>query len=151
MALIEYTSLVTLDRPFGIHWWSILNKAFTIIVGSPATDFEFIPHKTTLSTIKESSTLIALYIAVIVGGQELMRNRPAFKLKSAFLLHNLFLTIASLVLLVLFLEQIVPTVARHGFFYSICRVDGGWTQRLEVIYYVSMKQPNEFRSATNFD
>ncbi len=65
-----------------------------------------------------------------------MRNREPFKLKTLFLIHNLYLTAISAILLVLFIEQLVATVVREGVFHSICDAEFGWTQPLVVLYYV---------------
>jgi hypothetical protein len=39
-------------------------------------------------------------------------------------------------LLVLFIEQLLPTLARGGVFHAICSYDGGWTKELVTLYYV---------------
>lgn len=133
----EQLPLPTLDRPFGIHLWPIFDKAWTAVVGYPAGEFEFVPFKTPMSTLKSTSIFIVIYYIIIFGGRELMRNREPFKLKSLFLIHNLYLTIISGILLALYIEQLLPTVVRGGIFHAICDADGGWTQPLVVLYYVS--------------
>ena len=78
-----------------------------------------------------------------------MRNRPAFKLNTLFMVHNLYLTMISAALLALFIEQLAPTVWRRGVFYAICDHDGGWTPPLVILYYVcvpSMKSPSHSTS-----
>lgn len=65
-----------------------------------------------------------------------MRGREANSLNGLFKIHNLYLTIISFVLLVLFTEQLIPTIARHGVFYAICKRPGGWTEELVILYYV---------------
>lgn len=80
--------------------------------------------------------MIALYIVVIFGGREFMRNRPAYKLNGLFMAHNFCLTAISGVLLVLFAEQLIPTLWRHGLYENICGALG-WTPPLVVLYYVS--------------
>lgn len=132
----EQLPLPTLDRPFGIHLWPIFDKAWTAVVGYSANDFVFVPFETPMSTLKSTSIFIVIYYAIIFGGRELMRNREPFKLKTLFLIHNFYLTAISGILLALFIEQLVPTVARKGIFYAICDVNGGWTQPLVVLYYV---------------
>ena len=66
-----------------------------------------------------------------------MRDRPPMKLNGLFKIHNFYLTAISGVLLVLFLEQLIPTLARHGVFFAICKHKGGWTDKLVILYYVS--------------
>ena len=126
----------TLDRPFGIHLWPIFSKAFEKVVGYPAEDFRFQAGETPMSTLKETGIFIVIYYSVIFGGRELMRNREPFKLRTLFLVHNFYLTAISAILLALFIEQLLPTVVRHGVFYAICDHEGGWTQPLVVLYYV---------------
>lgn len=129
--------LPTIDRPFGIELWPYFDKAFTAIVGYPTDDFRFVAGETPMSTLKETSIFIVVYYTVIFGGRELMRNKDPFILKGLFLIHNLILTAISGILLALFIEQLVPTVVKRGIFYAICEVEGGWTQQLLVLYYVS--------------
>jgi fatty acid elongase 3 len=126
----------TLDRPFGVHLWPIFDKAFELVVGYPASEFKFEVGKTPMSTLKETGTFVIIYYAIIFGGRELMRNREPFKLRTPFLIHNFYLTAISAILLALFIEQLLPTVVRHGLFHAICE-GGGWTQPLVVLYYVS--------------
>ena len=135
--LFDRFPVPTLDRPFGIHLWPIFNKAFEKVAGYPADDFRFVPGSTPMSTLKETSIFIVIYYTIILGGRELMRNREPFKLKTLFLIHNFYLTAISGILLALFIEQLLPIVVRKGIFFAICDADGGWTQPLVVLYYVS--------------
>lgn len=66
-----------------------------------------------------------------------MKNRAPLNLNSLFMVHNLYLTIISGTLLALFIEQLLPTLWRNGIFFAICNHQGGWTDRLVVLYYVS--------------
>lgn len=136
MSFLDNLPVPTVDRPFGIHLWPIFSKAWEMVVGYPAEDFKFVPFETPMSTLKSTSIFIVIYYAIIFGGRELMRNREPFKLKGLFLIHNFYLTAISGILLVLFIEQLVPTVVRGGIFHSICDHSGGWTQPLVVLYYV---------------
>ena len=115
--------------------WAVFDKIWTAATGYPAEDFQFVPELTAMSTLTETALVIASYYVVIIGGRELMRNRPAFKLNSLFLIHNFYLTAVSGFLLVLFLEQLVPTLWNRGLYYGICGA-GGWTKPLETLYYV---------------
>jgi fatty acid elongase 3 len=136
-AILEKLPVPTLDRPFGIHLWPIFSKAFEYVVGYSADEFTFQPGSTPMSTLKETSIFIVIYYTVIFGGRELMRNREPFKLRTLFLIHNFYLTAISAILLALFIEQILPTVVRHGIFHAICAHEGGWTQPLVVLYYLN--------------
>lgn len=134
--LVEF-GVPTLDRPFGLQLWPLFNRAFELVVGYPADQFQFVAGSTPMSTIKETGIFIIIYYIIIFGGREVMRSRDAFKLKALFLVHNYVLTVVSFVLLVLYAEQLIPTVVRHGIFHAICSNEGGWTQQLVVLYYVS--------------
>lgn len=65
-----------------------------------------------------------------------MKNRPAMKLQTLFQIHNAFLTLVSGILLVLIVEQIFPKWYHHDFLYAICS-SRGWTQPLELLYYLN--------------
>lgn len=52
------------------------------------------------------------------------------------MIHNLGLTVISGTLLALFIEQLLPTLWRHGVFFAICNENGGWTKELVTLYYV---------------
>lgn len=127
--------LPTVDRPFGIELWPFLDKAYEAVVGQPASEFQFLPGYTPLSTIPEVFTAILSYYVIIFAGKKLMKNRPAMKLSILFMAHNLILTFISGALLALFIEQLFPILWRHGVFYSICSPNC-WTQKIVTLYYV---------------
>ncbi|KAL3431956.1 GNS1/SUR4 family-domain-containing protein [Aspergillus tetrazonus] len=127
----------SIERPFGIHLWPIFDKAFEAVMGYPASEFQFVEGKTPMSTFRETAIMLIVYYVTIFGGREVMRNRPAFKLNTLFMIHNFILTAVSAILLALFVEQLVPTIWNHGIFYSICDHRGGWTQPLIVLYYLN--------------
>ena len=126
----------TLDRPFGVALWPIFDKAFTMIKGYTPQDFRFTPGSTPMSTGWEVTVMLVSYYVIILGGRELMRGREPFYLNGLFKIHNLYLTLISGALLLLFIEQLLPTLVRHGVFYTICNRKGGWTQELVILYYV---------------
>ncbi|KAL2889323.1 elongation of fatty acids protein 3 [Ceratocystis lukuohia] len=127
----------TIDRPFGIQLWPIFDKCWELTMGYPREAFRFVPSVTPMSTLKETGIFVVIYYIVIFGGRELMRGRDAFKLKTLFLIHNFILTAVSAILLALYIEELLPTVVRHGIFYAICDHNGGWTQKLVVLYYLT--------------
>ena len=133
--------LPSLDRPFGIELWPIFSQLWESIKGYPAEDFEFVRGETPMSTLSATAFTIVAYYVTVFGGRELMRNQPAMKLNGLFMAHNLLLTLVSGVLLALFIEQLVPTVWRHGIFFAICNRHGGWTKPLVVLYYVRHPYP----------
>ena len=117
--------------------WSVFNNLCTSATGYPAEDFRIVEGKTPMTTLKETSIAIVTYYTFIYIGREYMKSRPPLQLKDFFLLHNLFLTILSGALLVLFVEQLAPTIWNHGVFHTICG-SGGWTQQLTILYYVRL-------------
>ena len=128
--------LPSIERPFGPELWPIFEKLFSSVRGYSPQDFKFVPGQTPMSTFSATATTLVIYYVTVLGGRELMRNRPAFKLNALFMVHNLYLTIISGGLLALFIEQLVPTVWRRGVFFAICDHQGGWTPQLVILYYV---------------
>ena len=133
---IEY-GIPTLDRPFGVTLWPLFERAFTPIMGYLPQDFDFVPGQTTMSTFQTTAIALISYYIIVFGGREIMRGREPLKLNGLFMVHNFYLTAISGILLVLFLEQLIPTLVRNGLFYSICDHKGGWTDKLVILYYVS--------------
>ena len=129
----------TLDRPFGIELWPIFAKGYSKVMGYSPNDFRFAAGELPMSTLPQVATVLISYYIVVFGGRELMKRREPFVLKYPFLVHNLYLTIISGVLLALFIEQLLPIVARNGVFFAICNHKGGWTKELVMLYYVSTK------------
>ncbi|KAF2402898.1 GNS1/SUR4 membrane protein [Trichodelitschia bisporula] len=127
----------TLERPFGLAMWPLFEKAFFAVKGYKPQDFRFKQGETPLSTFPATAAILVSYYIVIFGGRELMRNRPALKLNFLFQLHNLVLTLISGSLLVLFIEQLLPTLVNHGIFHTICAHKGGWTDKLVILYYLN--------------
>ncbi|KAL8698960.1 MAG: hypothetical protein Q9224_001618 [Gallowayella concinna] len=127
----------TLDKPFGVELWPIFEQAYTKVMGYPPSAFYFVPAQTPLSTIQATATMLLTYYLVVFAGREFMKNRPPFKLNGLFMIHNLYLTVASAIMLALFIEQLLPTVWRKGVFFAICDHRGGWTRQLVVLYYMN--------------
>ncbi|KAI0021140.1 GNS1/SUR4 family-domain-containing protein [Xylariomycetidae sp. FL0641] len=116
--------------------WRVFDKAWTSVMGYHADEFNFVEGATPMSTLSETVAMIVLYVAVIFGGREFMRDREPLKLNGLFKAHNLMLTLLSGGLLVLFLEQLVPTLWQDGLYENICGADG-WTEPLVTLYYLN--------------
>ncbi|KAI9834531.1 MAG: hypothetical protein M1819_002907 [Sarea resinae] len=135
--LLKNIPFPTVDRPFGIELWPIFDKVFSAVVGYSPQDFRFVQHVTPLSTLKATASMLISYYIIVFGGREIMRRCPAYKLNGLFMIHNFYLTVISGSLLALFIEQLAPTIWRHGVFYAICAHDGGWTKQLVTLYYLN--------------
>lgn len=128
--------LATVSASISLDPWSIFNGIWQAIMGYPAQDFQFLQGSTPMSTFKVAAAWITTYYIVVFGGRELMRNRPAFKLQTAFIIHNWYLTMISGGLLVLFLQQLLPSIWRNGLFENVCG-QSGWTDKLLILYYLN--------------
>ncbi|KAK7914386.1 hypothetical protein PG985_012089 [Apiospora marii] len=116
--------------------WKAFDHVYTSVMGYRAEEFRFVEGKTAFSTWPEVLGMIVLYVTVVFGGREFMRNRQPLKLNGLFKIHNLFLTLLSGGLLVLFMEQLVPQLWRDGLYENICGADG-WTKPLVTLYYLN--------------
>lgn len=134
-------SAPSIDQPFGVKLWPIFDSVYTSIMGYSADDFRFVIDETPMSTLKATTIALISYYVIIFGGRELMRSRPAMKLNGLFMVHNFILTVVSFLLLVLYIEQLLPTLVRKGTFHAICHYEGGWTKPLVLLYYVSVHTP----------
>jgi fatty acid elongase 3 len=123
--------------------WSLFDQAWTSVMGYPAAEFRFTPGVTPMATWTETLLMISLYYLTIYTAWELMKKREPFKLKTLFKVHNFILTAVSGALLVLFLEQLVPALWKHGLYNCMCS-SPGWTDKLVVLYYVSTSNTRDF-------
>ena len=128
--------------------WGAFDKAWTLGMGYSADHFTYDDGETPMSSLREVAFTICWYLVLVFGGRELMRNRKPMKLNALFKLHNFCLTLASGLLLLLFAEQLLPTLWRHGFYQNICGADG-WTRPLVALYYVSTLS-RDCRAASGF-
>ncbi|KAG0005797.1 hypothetical protein BGZ80_004042 [Entomortierella chlamydospora] len=126
----------SVDQPFGIKLDDYFSQAYELVTGKSIDSFAFQEGVTPLSTQKEVAMWTITYFIVIFGGRQIMKTQEAFKLKHLFIFHNFLLTVASGALLMLFIENLTPMLARQGLFFAICD-NGAWTQRLELLYYLN--------------
>ncbi|KAK6436124.1 Fatty acyl-CoA elongase/Polyunsaturated fatty acid specific elongation enzyme [Oleoguttula sp. CCFEE 5521] len=135
-AWLEYGA-PTLERPFGVALWPIFREVFSKAVGYAPEKFRFTPGSTPMATITETAIALVSYYVIIFGGREIMRDRQPLQLNGLFKIHNFYLTVISGVLLALFVEQLLPTLVNKGTFYAICDKNGGWTDKLVVLYFLN--------------
>ncbi|KAJ2368952.1 Fatty acyl-CoA elongase/Polyunsaturated fatty acid specific elongation enzyme [Coemansia sp. RSA 2607] len=112
-----------------------LSAAFSV-AGYDKSQWRWINGQSYLSTWQIVGLGAAGYLGTIFGIQFLMQSRKGFKLKRFTQIYNMFLTVASLALLVLFVEEVIPIVKEGGLFYSVCDKRAR-TQRLEVLNYLN--------------
>ena len=89
---------------------------------SPAvTDFHFVVDETPLSSWYTVGTVIAVYLVLIQLTQRLVawRGKP-FQLNTVFFVHNAFLSLGSLALLVPLVYDIATLMYRHGVWDVFC-------------------------------
>lgn len=127
----------TLERPFGIRVWPLFDAVFKPLVGYKADEFMFILDYTPLATFQETAAVLLCYYTIVFGGPLLMQNRKPFELKYLFRAYNLLLVGLSGGLMMLFIEQMVPTISNRGTLYAICEYKGGWTDQLVLLYYIN--------------
>ncbi|GCE97302.1 elongation of fatty acids protein [Zygosaccharomyces mellis] len=125
-------------HPFGLELWPIFSKGFEKFLGYPAEDFRYIEGQTFMADGWKAMGVIAFYITLISGGQWFLRkvSAPPMKLHVLTSLHNVLLTLMSLVLLLLLAEQLVPMIYEHGLFYAICD-EQAFAPKLVTLYYLN--------------
>lgn len=106
------------------------------VTGSRASNFLFVVGETPLSTWTEVIVGITAYYVIILGGRAAMSGQKAMTLNFLFQVHNIMLTILSLVLWMLLFEQIFPILVKHGVFYAICN-KASWSQPVVFVYYLN--------------
>lgn len=98
-----------------------------VLPAVPPFLISWIPGQTPMSTWPAVSTAIVSYLAIVFGLQEFMKDRPAFKLKTPFRIHNAFLSLSSLVLLVLMMEEVMELWYTVGAYNAFC-ARASWTR-----------------------
>ena len=92
----------------------------------------YIPGETPLSTWTSVCTALASYLAIVFGTREIMKNSPPQKLNTLFRAHNATLSIGSLILLVLMMEEVIPIMWNKGLFSAMCAAPS-WTPVSQMI------------------
>jgi len=96
----------------------------------------YLPGETPLSTWTSVGTALISYLAIIFGTQQIMKSHPPQKLNTLFRAHNVTLSLGSLILLILMMEEVVPIFWSEGIFNAMCAVPS-WTPRLEFYYMIN--------------
>lgn len=114
----------------------LVHSALQSLFGASHRDFKFEPGVTFLSTWQQVLIGAAIYLTIVLGGRELMRNREPLKLKWLFVIHNVILVAVSGLLLSLMLEILVPMLWQRGLRWSVCE-PGAYDLRLVPFYYAN--------------
>jgi hypothetical protein len=130
-------SVPSVERPFGVYLWSLFSFLTHKTTGWNPDTFEFIQGQgLPFSTFQEVVAAIVTYYVVIFGGREVLRSAPVIKINLLFQIHNFVLTVLSLTLFLLLVEQLIPILVNHGLLYAICN-KGSWSQPIVTIYYLN--------------
>ncbi|PVU98097.1 hypothetical protein BB561_000110 [Smittium simulii] len=124
----SWPSLVSPD------WW--LNQIFLLFFKQSKSEWRWNTQVTPLSTTLEVFIGILFYLSFILIGKAILKNRNAIDGGIMVIVHNMFVCLLSLFLLLGFLEQVIPKLMTHGFFWTICNYYS-YTQPLELLYYLN--------------
>lgn len=97
----------------------------------------YIPGETPLSTWPVVTTALASYLAIIFGIREIMKDRSPQRLNTLFRIHNVFLSVGSLILLVLMMEEVGSIWLTNTTVYGTMCDETSWTERLEFYYMIN--------------
>lgn len=98
----------------------------------------WVPGVTPLSTLPEVLLYSVGYVVVVLGGREVMRffpPVPARVLKWPFFVHNALLTLGSLLLLLLYLERVIPFWQNSSFHDTAC--NAAMYYRVELLHIIN--------------
>ncbi|EKM61049.1 uncharacterized protein PHACADRAFT_180203 [Phanerochaete carnosa HHB-10118-sp] len=96
----------------------------------------YVNGKTPLSSMQEVGPALVAYLVIVFSTQQFMKDRPAYRLRIPFQIHNMFLSSGSLLLMSLILEEVIPMVWKNGPFWGMCSTNM-WTNRLEFYYIIN--------------
>ena len=92
----------------------------------PVHLYTYVRGATPLSTDKSVLAALASYLVIIFSIQGFLKNRKPHQLTTLFQTHNVLLSLGSLLVLALMLEEIVPMLWKHGIHYTLCS-ESAWT------------------------
>lgn len=87
----------------------------------------YIPGESPLSTWPVVTTALASYLAIIFGIREIMKDRSPQRLNTLFRIHNAFLSVGSLILLVLMMEEVGSIRLTNTTYGTMCD-ESSWTE-----------------------
>ena len=98
-----------------------------VLSSVPPSLTSWILGETPMSTWPAVPTAILSYLAIIFSLQELMKDRPAFKLRALVRIHDIFPSLSSLVLLALTVQEVLRLWYTVGVFNALCATTS-WTK-----------------------
>lgn len=117
--------------------YDVFSAVYGGVVGSAANEFRFQEGVTFLSSSTVVVGIVYLYFAFVFLLQLWMRNRRPFSLSKFLIFHNSLLCVASLLLLVLLVENIALKIYTHGLKFALCDPDMFADGRLELLYFMN--------------
>jgi len=121
-----------------ISFDAVFDKAYILLSGKQPTAFSFQPLiNTPFVLFNVVLYLVAIYLIqwkLSKHEKGFAMNYPAFK--GIIILHNFSLSIFSLFLFIVLLENILPNLFRYGFLWGICN-EKAYSQKLELLYYIN--------------
>jgi fatty acid elongase 3 len=104
------------------------------------------PPLTPLSNGSHVIAALVSYLVTVFSIKFIMKDRKPVQLSLLWQAHNLILSVGSLVLLVLMVEEIVPIVWNRGIFYGICGRDA-WTPVCRfILFLLAFSEPTNSTS-----
>ncbi|GAM25772.1 hypothetical protein SAMD00019534_089470 [Acytostelium subglobosum LB1] len=91
-------------------------------------DFKFVMGKTPLSQFQILPIVIGIYLFTIFSIKFLMRNREAFELKSASVIHNFILCVWSLAMCAGVVYECYKRIMGEGPLFTLCETAAGYNQ-----------------------
>jgi len=80
----------------------------------------YIQGETPLSTWPAAFSMTVTYLTIVFGTREIMKDRAPFKLITLFRAHNLLLSVASFVLMLLLGEEVISNWIKLGSYGILC-------------------------------
>jgi len=122
---------------------AIFNNAFTAIMGWKPEEFRFLlPDGSTNPAVPFSAIEVTVawtvgYLIAVLVLKQIMKTREPINLKILMVVHNGMLSLFSLVLLLLIIENLIPLWS-GGLWYSLCTPEVYSTfHNLQLLYYIN--------------
>ena len=109
----------------------------------------YIRGETPLSTWPAAFSMTVTYLTIVFGTREIMKDRAPFRLVTLFRAHNLLLSVASFILMLLLGEEVVSNWIKFGSYGVLC-ADEAYTQ-VSVNGHCDLTLPNIHNTLQNLE